>query len=296
MLIPLVAGGPFALRLGQARGTSGRMRDMAEPGVTPPLPRQYAGVNWLGFWTLYMKEVRRFAKIPMQTVLAPLMMSLLYMLVFSVATNGARPPVHGIAFTEFIAPGLVMMNILNNAFANSSSSILQAKMMGLSADFLTPPLSSIEQSLAFILGSASRGIVVGLVTLATVWWFAGSHIAHPWAAVWFMITSSLIMGELGVLAGLWSEKFDQMAMVQNFVVMPLTFLSGTFYTVDRLPEPFRTISHFNPFFYLIDGFRYGFIGVSDGNLAAGVASSGFLAIALGVWSWWLFWKGYRLKT
>ena len=269
---------------------------MAAPGVTPPLPREYAGVNWLGFWTLYMKEVRRFTKIPMQTVLAPLMMSLLYMLVFGVATKGARPPVHGIPYTEFVAPGLVMMNILNNAFANSSSSILQAKMMGLSADFLTPPLSSTEQSLAFILGSASRGIVVGLVTLATVWWFAGSHIAHPWAAVWFMISASLIMGELGVLAGLWSEKFDQMAMVQNFVVMPLTFLSGTFYTVDRLPEPFRSISHFNPFFYLIDGFLYGFIGVSDGNLIAGVASSGFLSVALGVWCWWLFWKGYRLKT
>ena len=296
MLFRAPAEGVAALRSGRPGGTSTHMRDMAAPGVTPPLPRQYAGVNWLGFWTLYMKEVRRFTKIPMQTVLAPLMMSLLYMLVFGVATKGARPPVHGIVYTEFVAPGLVMMNVLNNAFANSSSSILQAKMMGLSSDFLTPPLSSIEQSLAFILGSASRGIVVGLVTLATVWWFAGSHLAHPWAAVWFMVSASVIMGELGVLAGLWSEKFDQMAMVQNFVVMPLTFLSGTFYTVDRLPEPFRTASHFNPFFYLIDGFRYGFIGVSDGNLAAGVASSGFLAIALGVWSWWLFWKGYRLKT
>jgi ABC-2 type transport system permease protein len=232
----------------------------------------------------------------MQTVLAPLMMSLLYMLVFGVATKGARPPVHGIQYTEFVAPGLVMMNILNNAFANSSSSILQAKMMGLSSDFLTPPLSSTEQSLAFILGSASRGIVVGLVTLATVWWFAGSHVAHPWAAVWYMLAASLIMGELGVLAGLWAQKFDEMAMVQNFVVMPLTFLSGTFYTVDRLPEPFRTISHFNPFFYLIDGFRYGFIGISDGNLLAGALGSLFLAVALGVWCWWLFWKGYRLKT
>ena len=272
------------------------MRDMAAPGVTPPLPRQYAGVNWLGFWTLYMKEVRRFTKIPMQTVLAPLMMSLLYMLVFGVATRGARPPVHGIVYTEFVAPGLVMMNVLNNAFANSSSSILQAKMMGLSSDFLTPPLSSIEQSLAFILGSASRGIVVGLVTLATVWWFAGSHLAHPWAAVWFMVSASVIMGELGVLAGLWSQKFDEMAMVQNFVVMPLTFLSGTFYTVDRLPEPFRSASHFNPFFYLIDGFRYGFIGITDGNLVAGVISSAFLSVVLGVWCWWLFWKGYRLKT
>ena len=272
------------------------MRDTAAAGVTPPLPRQYAGVNWLGFWTLYLKEVRRFAKIPAQTVLAPLMMSLLYMLVFGVATRGARPPVNGVVFTEFVAPGLVMMNVLNNAFANSSSSILQAKMMGLSADFLTPPLSSVEQSVAFILGSASRGIAVGLVTLVTVWWFAGSRVAHPWAAVWFMIAASLIMGELGVLAGLWSEKFDQMAMVQNFVVMPLTFLSGTFYTVDRLPEPFRSISHFNPFFYLIDGFRYGFIGVSDSNLVAGTISSFILAVALGVWCWWLFWKGFRLKT
>ena len=284
------------MRLSLAGGTSKAMRDMAAPGVTPPLPRQYAGVNWLGFWTLYLKEVRRFAKIPAQTVLAPLMMSLLYMLVFGVATKGARPPVNGVVYTEFVAPGLVMMNVLNNAFANSSSSILQAKMMGLSSDFLTPPLSAIEQTLAFILGSASRGIVVGLVTLATVWWFAGSHLAHPWAAVWFMVSASLIMGELGVLAGLWSEKFDQMAMVQNFVVMPLTFLSGTFYTVDRLPEPFRTLSHFNPFFYLIDGFRYGFIGITDGPLAAGVISSALLSVALGLWCWWLFWKGYRLKT
>jgi ABC-2 type transport system permease protein len=269
---------------------------MAAGGISPPLPRSYAGVNWLGFFTLYMKEVRRFSKIPAQTVLAPLMMSLLYMLVFAVATRGARPPVHGIQFTQFIAPGLVMMNVLNNAFANSSSSILQAKMMGLSGDFLTPPLSSIEQAAAFVLGAATRGIVVGLVTLATVWWFGGGHVAHPWAAVLFMICASLIMGELGVLAGLWSEKWDQMAVVQNFVVLPLTFLSGTFYTVDRLPEPFRSASHFNPFFYLIDGFRYGFIGLTDGNLTAGVISAVFLSVALMAWCWWLFWTGFRLKT
>jgi ABC-2 type transport system permease protein len=269
---------------------------MAAASVTPPLPRSYAGVNWLGFWTLYMKEVRRFAKIPMQTVLAPLMMSLLYMLVFSVATAGARPPVHGVVFTEFIAPGLVMMNVLNNAFANSSSSILQAKMMGLSADFLTPPLTAAEQSAAFVLGAASRGVVVGMVTLATVWWFAHAHIAHLWAAIFFMLSASVIMAALGVLAGLWSEKFDQMAMVQNFVIMPMTFLSGTFYTVTRLPGPFQAISHFNPFFYLIDGFRYGFIGISDGGLLVGTISSGLLAIALSAWCWRLFVKGYRLKT
>lgn len=264
--------------------------------ITPPMPRTYAGVNWLGFWTLYMKEVRRFAKIPMQTLLAPVMSSLLYVLVFAVATAGARPPVHGVPFTEFVAPGLVMMTILNNAFANSSSSILQAKMMGLSADFLTPPLSAIEQAAAFVLGAATRGIVVGVVTLATVWPFAHSRMAHPEAAIWFMFAASMIMAELGVLAGLWSEKWDHMAMVQNFVVMPLTFLSGTFYMVDRLPWPFKEISHFNPFFYLIDGFRYGFIGISDGSLLAGYVSSAVLTVGLMVWCWWLFLKGFRLKT
>ncbi len=269
---------------------------MAAGDVVPPLPRDYAGVNWLGFWTLYMKEVRRFAKIPMQTVLAPVMMSLLYMLIFSVATNGARRPVGNIPYTEFVAPGLVMMTILNNAFANSSSSILQAKMMGLSSDFLTPPLSSIEQSGAFVLGAATRGIVVGLVTLATVWWFAHARLAHPWAAVLFMVGASMIMAELGVLAGLWSEKWDHMAMVQNFVVMPLTFLSGTFYTVRFMPEPLRTISHFNPFFYLIDGFRYGFIGVADGSVLIGSLMTVGFTVGLMVWCWWLFVKGYRLKT
>ena len=272
------------------------MRDMAAEHIVPPLPRSYAGVNWLGFYTLYMKEVRRFAKIPMQTVLAPLMTSLLYMLVFGVATKGARPPVGGVPFTEFVAPGLVMMTILNNAFANSSSSILQAKMMGLSSDFLTPPLTSIEQSAAFVLGAATRGIVVGVVTLMAVWPFAHGHISHVWAAVWFMFAASMIMAQLGVLAGLWSEKFDHMAMIQNFVVMPMTFLSGTFYMVDRLPTPFRIASHFNPFFYLIDGFRYGFINVTDGDIAIGTISSLALVVGLQVWCWRLFCRGYRLKT
>lgn len=272
------------------------MRDMAIEGVIPPLPRSYAGVNWLGFYTLYMKEVRRFTKIPMQTVLAPLMTSLLYMMVFAVATNGARPPVHGVKFTEFVAPGLVMMTVLNNAFANSSSSLLQAKMMGLAADFLTPPLSAIEQSAAFVLGAATRGIVVGLVTVAAVWPFAHAHVVHLWAALFYMIGASLIMAELGVLAALWSEKWDHMAMVQNFVVMPLSFLSGTFYTAAHLPEPFRTISHYNPFMYLIDGFRYGFIGVSDASIPIGIAITTISAAGLMALCWWLFWSGYRLKT
>ena len=285
-----------ALASGTCAAHISPMRDMAAEHIVPPLPRHYAGVNWLGFYTLYLKEVRRFTKIPMQTVLAPLMTSLLYMLVFGVATKGARPPVHGVPFTEFVAPGLVMMTILNNAFANSSSSILQAKMMGLSSDFLTPPLNAVEQSAAFVLGAATRGVVVGVVTLLAVWPFAHSHIAHPWAAAWFMLAASMIMAELGVLAGLWAEKWDHMAMIQNFVVMPMTFLSGTFYMVDRLPAPARIASHVNPMFYLIDGFRYGFIDISDGNLMVGTVSSVALVFALMGWCWWMFWTGYRLKT
>lgn len=273
------------------------MKDMAaSDSVVPPQPRAYGGVNWLGFRTLYIKEVRRFWKVAMQTVAAPVLTSLLYMLIFTVATAGARQPIHGIAFRDFIAPGLVMMAILSNAFANSSSSILQAKMMALTSDFLTPPLSPIEQTAGFVLGAVTRGLIVGLVTALAVSPFADMRIVHPWAVIYFAVAASLIMAEIGVLGGLWSEKWDHLATVTNFVIMPLTFLSGTFYLIDRLPEPFRTGSQFNPFFYLIDGFRYGFIGQPDGSIGIGVTATGALVVALGVWCWALFKTGYRLKT
>jgi ABC-2 type transport system permease protein len=273
------------------------MKDMAaHDSVVPPQPRSYPGFNWLGFRTLYMKEVRRFWKVAMQTVIAPVLTSLLYMLIFTVATAGARQPIHGIPFRDFIAPGLVMMAILNNAFANSSSSILQSKMMALTSDYLTPPLSPVEQAAAFILGAVTRGLIVGVVTVLAVAPFADMRIQHAWAVIFFSLAASLIMAEIGVLGGLWSEKWDHLATVTNFVVMPLTFLSGTFYLVDRLPEPFRTGSQFNPFFYLIDGFRYGFLGEADGSIAVGTAYAGVLAVLLGVWCWALFKTGYRLKT
>jgi ABC-2 type transport system permease protein len=266
--------------------------------VAPPAPRDFSGFNGLGFWTLYLKEVRRFWKVGTQTVLAPVVTTLLYMLVFVVAVGGDRPAAPGVSFGQFVAPGLIMMTILNNAFANSSSSILQAKMFGLTSDFLTPPLSPLEQVLAFSLGAVTRGLVVGVVTAATVLLLPGKSMmfSHLWAAAYFAIAAALLLGLLGIIAGLWAEKFDHIAGATNFVIMPMTFLSGTFYLVDRLPEPFRAISHFNPFFYLIDGFRFGFIGHADSNIMVGVISSAVANIALFAVCLGMFRTGWRLKS
>jgi len=264
----------------------------------PPAPRDFSGFNSLGFQTLYLKEVRRFWKVGAQTVMAPVVTTLLYMLVFVVAVGGSRQAVDGVTFSTFVAPGLIMMAILNNAFANSSSSILQSKMFGLTGDFLTPPLAPLEQVLAFSLGALTRGLLVGAVTGLTILVLPGQtmSIVHPWAVVYFALTASMILGLLGIIAGLWAEKFDHLAAATNFVIMPLTFLSGTFYLVEQLPEPFRTLSHYNPFFYLIDGFRYGFIGHADSNLAAGSIFAGALTAGLFWVCWRLFTRGWRLKS
>lgn len=261
-----------------------------------PQPRRYDGVNWVGLRTLYLKEVRRFWKVGAQTVAAPVVTTLLYMMVFVVALKGARPPLHGTPFAEFVAPGLIMMAILQNAFANASSSLIQAKIMGTATDFLTPPLSPLELTVGFTLGAATRGVAVGLVTALCVMPFAKLGLANVALIVWFGLIASLLMGMVGVLAGLWSEKFDHLSAVQNFVVMPMTFLSGTFYLIDSLPEPFASISRFNPFFYLIDGFRAGFIGHAEGNLMIGVVMSAVLTVVMGAACWLVFRSGWRLKS
>ena len=269
----------------------------SEPSAaTPPRVRHFdGGVNWTGLWTLYGKEVRRFWKVGMQTVAAPVVTTLLYMMVFVVAMGGRRV-VDGVSFAQFVGPGLIMMSILNNSFANASSSLIQAKLMGTAPDFLTPPLSPGELMAAFTLGAMTRGMLVGLVTAAAVWPFSHFGIANPLALVWFAFAASVVMALVGLLTGLWSEKFDHLAAVTNFIVMPMTFLSGTFYSVAFLPEPFRTASRFNPFFYLIDGFRAGFIGHADGSLAIGAVVTGALATGLCLLSWELFRRGWRLKS
>lgn len=275
--------------------TAGSDAPSTAPGDLPQ-PRRYDGINWVGLRTLYLKEVRRFWKVGAQTVAAPVVTTLLYMMVFVVALKGARPPLHGTPFAEFVAPGLIMMAILQNAFANASSSLIQAKIMGTATDFLTPPLSPLELTVGFTLGAATRGVAVGLVTALCVMPFAKLGLANIALIVWFGLIASLLMGMVGVLAGLWSEKFDHLSAVQNFVVMPMTFLSGTFYLIDSLPEPFASISRFNPFFYLIDGFRAGFIGHAEGSLTVGVVMSAVLTVVMGAACWLVFRSGWRLKS
>ncbi|WP_331587095.1 ABC transporter permease [Phenylobacterium sp.] len=267
-----------------------------EGAVLPPLPRDYSGVNWRGLQTLYVREVRRFIKVGMQTLAAPVVTALLYMLVFVVAVGGGRE-VHGVPYGAFVAPGLVMMQILSNAFANSSSSLLQAKFNGLMGDFITPPLSPFEHLVGFGAGAATRGLFVGAISFVAVVFFAHIHsVAQPWAILYFGVGAAMIMGFLGIMAGLWSEKFDHMAAVTNFVIMPMTFLSGTFYLIEKLPEPFRSFSKFNPIFYLIDGFRYGFIGQAEGNLAVGAGLTAGLVLILGFVCYRMFETGYKIKT
>lgn len=262
-------------------------------------PRLYGAVNWLGLWTLCLRETRRFWKVGMQTLFAPVVSSLLMLFVFKLAfgQNVSQSP-GGVAFTTFLAPGVVMMAILNNAFANTSSSLIIAKVQGNSVDFLMPPLSPIELTVGFLSGAVTRGLLVGIVTYAAVWILQVTpfQVANLFAILYFSIVASLFMGAVGLLGGIWADKFDHMAAVQNFVIMPLTMLSGTFYPIGRLPEPFVTISHFNPFFQMIDGFRYGFTGHAEGDLIFGGAMSLVITLALCALCWRLLNVGYKLKA
>ncbi len=266
------------------------------PVSSSPRPRAVGVVNWLGLWTLYKKEVRRFLKVSFQTLLAPVATTLLYMIVFSLAIGVNREAVEGVPFTTFLAPGLVMMGILNNAFANSSSSLIVAKVQGNTVDFLMPPLSPAELAAAFIGGAMTRGILVGIATAIAIALFVEISVAHLWAVLYFSLSAAAMMAMIGLIAGLWAEKFDHLAVITNFIIMPLAFLSGTFYSVDALPEPFRTISHINPVFFMIDGFRYGFISTHDSHLLIGVIAIAAINAGLLIQGYLLLRSGWRLKS
>ena len=258
--------------------------------------RKLGPVNWLGVWTLYLKEVRRFIKVYTQTLLAPMATTLLYLIVFLLAMGGAARSVGGVPYGEFLAPGLIMMSMTQNAFANTSSSIVIAKVQGNIVDILMPPLSAAELTFAIALGGATRGVVVGVVLVPVMALFVDLSIQHWGAILFFGFTASLMLSTLGMLGGIWSEKFDHIAAVTNFIVVPLSFLSGTFYSVERLPETWRLLAHFDPFFYMIDGFRYGFIGHADSPILLGVAvMTGLNAVLLAL-CWRLFAIGYKLKA
>jgi ABC-2 type transport system permease protein len=264
--------------------------------ASAPTVRQIGAVNWLGFWTLYAREVRRFVKVATQTIAAPVVTTLLFLVIFLLALGGAGRSTGGIPYVEFLAPGLVIMSVMQNSFANTSSSLIISKVQGNIVDVLMPPLSGGELTLAYALGGVTRGLVVGVVVTLAIWCFVPIRI-YDWLAVIFYATAaSLLLSVLGVLGGIWAEKFDHMAAVTNFIVTPLSFLSGTFYSIEQMPENWRFVAHLNPFFYMIDGFRYGFIGHADGSLAIGAAVLVGVNAALLLLSFHLIARGYKLKA
>ena len=270
------------------------MNTASTTAAQPTAMRELGPVNWMGLATLYKKECKRFLRIFPQTLLAPIISNLLYMTVFVLAFSAMRPDPS--AFMAFLAPGLVMLGILNNASSNSSSSIMTGKMMGSISDVLMPPLSPTELALGFIGGAATRGILVAVVTALALSIFTPLLPDHLWAVLYFGLSAALMMAMVGVLSGLWAEKFDQLAVVNQFIILPLTFLSCTFYRVDVLPEVFQTLILGNPLFYLIDGFRYGFTGQADSNLAVGVVFIGVLNVVLFLAVWLVLRAGWRIKS
>ena len=247
------------------------------------------------FSTLLYKETLRFWKVGFQTVAAPVLTSLLYLLIFSHALEAHVRVFESVSYTAFLVPGLVMMSLLQNAFANTSSSLIQSKVTGNIIFVLLPPLSYREFFAAYVLAAMVRGLVVGLGVWLTTLWLVDLHYAYPLWIVVFALLGGAILGALGVIAGIWADKFDQLAAFQNFIIMPLTFLSGVFYSIHSLPLFWQQVSHFNPVFYMIDGFRYGFFGVSDIAPATSLAvvAVSFIIVALTTLA--LLRSGYKLR-
>ncbi len=255
-----------------------------------PSPAPFAGLL-----TLLYKELLRFWKVGFQTVAAPILTALLYLLIFGHVLEDRVQVYAQLPYTAFLVPGLVMMSMLQNAFANSSSSLTQAKVTGSIVFVLLPPLSYVEFFAAYVLASVVRGLAVGLGVLAVTVPFAGIALAHPvWAAL-FAVVGTAALGAMGVIAGIWAEKFDQLAAFQNFVIVPFTFLAGVFYSIHSLPALWQQVSRFNPFFYMVDGFRYGFHGVSDVDPLASLGVSGAFLAALSAVTLILLRSGYRLR-
>ena len=264
---------------------------------TPPGEPVLSGVNWGGLKTLYIKEVRRFFKVQMQTVWAPAVTTLLYLAIFTVALGRAGRTVMGVPFADFIAPGLIVMAMMQNAFANSSFSLLVGKMQGNIVDYLMPPLSTGELIAGLVGAAVTRAFLVGCaVWLAMLLW-PGVHVrlAHPQWVFWFGLMGALMLSFLGLLTSLWADKFDHAAAVTNFVVTPLSLLSGTFYSVHQLAPSFQAVSHANPFFYVISGFRFGFLGLSDSPVAVGAGVLLVLNVALWALCYSLIRRGWKIK-
>ena len=258
--------------------------------------KKFGYVNWLGFFTLYQKEILRFLKVVVQTIISPLVTSLLFLIVLSLAIGNERGGALGFPFITFLAPGLIAMQIIQQAFSHTSSSIMIGKIQGNIVDILYAPLSPGEITLATILAAVTRSILIAAVSILVFSFILDLQFYNFYYIFIYTFLGSFILGAAGFVIGLWAEKFDNMASATNFIIVPLSFLSGTFYSIKRLPEILQKISEWNPFFYIIDGFRYGFLGVSDGSLKFGL----FYLIILCCLTWFaayiLFKKGYKIKS
>lgn len=252
--------------------------------------------NRLGAMTLLKKEVRRFLKVYQQTVFSPVINIVLFLAVFSISVGGHIQEVAGVPFVEFVSAGLIMMAAMQNAFANSSSSFVMSKVMGFIVDYLIPPLGALELLFAFVIGSILRGLIVAVVSFVTISFFTILPVHSISHVIFFLFFACMFLGLLGLFCGIVSDTFDQMSAMTSYVITPLTFLSGTFYSTESLPDFWQRISHFNPFFYMIDGFRYGITGHHDGDLTVGVIYLLALNLVLGVAIYIMLKRGYRIKS
>ena len=259
-------------------------------------PRKIQGVNRVGLKTLIDKEIGRFINVYTQTVVAPVVTTLLFYAVFALAFGGITRTMGDIPYLTFLAPGLIMMTMVQNAFSNTSSSLVIAKVQGNIVDILMPPLSPAELYWGYVIGGIARGLCVGVVVGIVVALFVGMSVHSLFHIVAFSILGTMMLSSIGLAAGIWSQKFDHIAAVTNFLVTPLTFLSGTFYSIHQLPDIWAKLALYNPFFYMIDGFRYGFIGQSDGSVTVGLVFLLVINIALTVLTWQMIRTGYKIKT
>ena len=254
------------------------------------------GINWVGAYSLYIKETLRFLNVFGQTIIGPIVTAILFLLVISIAIGNERSDVLGVPFIEFLAPGLIAMQVIQQAFSHSSSSLLMGKVMGNIVDLIGAPLSAGEVSLSIILASVTRALTISIISIIVFSLIIEIEIKNYVVFILYLFLSSFIMGAAGFIAGLWADKFDHMATVTNFIIVPLSFLSGTFYSVDRLPELLKTLSYYNPFFHMIDGFRYSFINNMDGSITFGLMYLTILSIIIWYIAYLLYKKGYKIKS
>ena len=252
--------------------------------------------NFLSLWSLFKKEVLRFLKVGVQTIIGPAVSSLLFLAVFILALGKSLNDINGISYANFIAPGLIMMTIMQNSFSNPASSIGQAKFQGNIVDVLMAPLGDLELTIGYLGGSIARGLVCGFVTTVGIAFFIQIEIFSLFALFFYAFMGSLMMGALGVMVGIWADKWDQQEGITNFIILPMTFLSGTFYSISKLPEFWQKLAHYNPFFYNIDGFRYAFTGYSDSSLFAGGVILIIINFILIFLCYLMFRSGYKLKS